>query len=356
MRHTFTEEELLEKWTVAPEERLLIASKSGAHSLGFALLLKFMEAEGRFPRDPYEIPAAVIVYVARQLEVPPDSWSAYDWKGRTIKYHRAAIRGALGFRESTGADAETIMQWAAEHVFPHERDLDRITASVLDRYRQLRLEPPARDHLDRLVRSAVAGYEERLCSAIVAKLQPLCQKALDDLLRSGDNTAEVEQQVRVPLYDLRSEPGKASLETLKEELAKLELLQSMGLPSELVRELPPRLLRDWRQQVAVEELFELRRHPDTTRLALLTAYCLVRQQELTDTLVDILLDMVHRIGSRAEERVEKKLKTDVRRVNGKQTLLFRLAEAAVARPEGTIRDVLFPVVSERILRALVEEA
>ncbi len=52
--------------------------------------------------------------------------------------------------------------------------------------------------------------------------------------------------------------------------------------------------------------------------------------------------MVHRIGSRAEERVEKKLKTDVRRVNGKQTLLFRLAEAAVARPEGTIRDVLFP--------------
>jgi hypothetical protein len=41
MRRTCTEEELLEKWTLAPEERLLIASKSGAHSLGFALLLKF---------------------------------------------------------------------------------------------------------------------------------------------------------------------------------------------------------------------------------------------------------------------------------------------------------------------------
>jgi hypothetical protein len=31
-------------------------------------------------------------------------------------------------------------------------------------------------------------------------------------------------------------------------------------------------------------------------------------------------------------------------------------EAAIAQPEGTIRDVLFPVVSERVLRALVEES
>jgi len=131
MRRTCTEEELLEKWTLVPEERLLIASKSGAHSLGFSLLLKFVQAEGRFPRDPYEIPAAVIAYVARQLQVPTDNWLAYDWKGRTIKYHRAAIRGALGFRESTVADAEMIMQWAGEHVFPHERDVDRITAAAL---------------------------------------------------------------------------------------------------------------------------------------------------------------------------------------------------------------------------------
>ncbi len=118
----------------------------------------------------------------------------------------------------------------------------------------------------------------------LSRLQPSCRRALNDLLVStaGDNTAEMEQQARVPLYDLRSEPGKASLETLREELAKLEVLQFMGLPSELVRELPPRTLRDWRQQVAVEELYELRRHPDTTRIALLTAYCLVRRQELTD--------------------------------------------------------------------------
>jgi hypothetical protein len=49
--------------------------------------------------------------------------------------------------------------------------------------------------------------------------------------------------------------------------------------------------------------------------------------------------------------------TPVFRVTHKsRLLLFRLAEAAIAQPEGTIRDVLFPVVSERVLRALVEES
>jgi len=41
--------------------------------------------------------------------------------------------------------------------------------------------------------------------------------------------------------------------------------------------------------------------------------------------------------------------------SAKQTLLFRLAEAALDNPDGTIRDVLFPVVSEATLRDLVAE-
>jgi hypothetical protein len=137
----------------------------------------------------------------------------------------------------------------------------------------------------------------------------------------------------MPLHNLRTEAGKVSLETLREELAKLELVRAIGLPPGLFRDLSPRMLRIWRQQVSVEELYELRRHPDPIRLSLLGVYCVIRERELTDTLVDILLDMVHRIASRAEERVEKRLQSDVRRVSGKQTLLFRLAEAAVAQPE-----------------------
>jgi hypothetical protein len=129
MRRACTEDELLERWTLAPEERLLVLSKSSTHSLGFALLLKFLQAQGRFPHDPYEIPAAAVAYVARQLQVSAGAWSEYDWKARMIKYHRAAIRETLGFRESTIADSESVMEWAARHVLPQQRDVDRVEPS-----------------------------------------------------------------------------------------------------------------------------------------------------------------------------------------------------------------------------------
>ena len=45
--------------------------------------------------------------------------------------------------------------------------------------------------------------------------------------------------------------------------------------------------------------------------------------------MDLLLDTVHRIGAKAEHRVERELLEDLKRVAGKNGLLFQLAEAAL---------------------------
>ncbi|MBC7489933.1 MAG: hypothetical protein H7240_08205, partial [Glaciimonas sp.] len=46
-------------------------------------------------------------------------------------------------------------------------------------------------------------------------------------------------------------------------------------------------------------------------------------------------------GTLAEHKVEKKLLNDLRRVRGKTNVLFKLAEAAVDKPDGMIKDVLY---------------
>ena len=46
---------------------------------------------------------------------------------------------------------------------------------------------------------------------------------------------------------------------------------------------------------------------------------------------------------------------ELKRVTGKTNLLFEIAGAAVARPDGTVRDVVFPVAGEQTLRDLVRE-
>ena len=59
---------------------------------------------------------------------------------------------------------------------------------------------------------------------------------------------------------------------------------------------------------------------------------------------------------RSEKRVEGELIADLKKVRGKQGILFRMAEAAVDHPDDTVRKALYPVVGERTLRELVREA
>ena len=111
MKRLWTAEELAEHWTLLPHELALVANKTGPTRLGFAVLLKFFGYAGRFPADQHEVPAALVGHLARQVEVPTAAWLAYAWRGRTIEYHRAQIRAALGFRAATVQDARELMAW-----------------------------------------------------------------------------------------------------------------------------------------------------------------------------------------------------------------------------------------------------
>ncbi len=68
-----------------------------------------------------------------------------------------------------------------------------------------------------------------------------------------------------------------------------------------------------------------------------------------------MIETIHHIGARAERKVERELLDDLKRVTGKNDLLFELADAALGKPDGIVRDVVFPVVKEETLRNLVKE-
>ena len=89
-------------------------------------------------------------------------------------------------------------------------------------------------------------------------------------------------------------------------------------------------------------------------LTLLAAYCHLRGQEITDNLVDLLINTVHRIGAKAEERIERELIEDLKRVAGKNNLLFQLAEATLEHPDGIVREVVFPVVDEQTFASRIK--
>jgi TnpA family transposase len=141
------------------------------------------------------------------------------------------------------------------------------------------------------------------------------------------------------------------------ETDKLAAVRAVALPVCLFADVAPKVVEAWRARAAVESPSHLRDHPPALRLTLLAALLRAREREITDTLVDLLIATVHRIGARAEKRVSEELVAAVRRVTGKENILFRVADAALAHPEGTVRQVVFPAVSggEATLRDLVAE-
>ncbi len=363
MKRNWQPSELVEHWMLLPDELALLARKTDHNRLGFAVLFKFFQYTARFPTTRSEIPQSVIDYVARQLIVPPEFFNEYDWQGRTISTHRAQIREYFGFREATVTDALELTRWLETQSLAYDLNAESLKEAAYEHLRTLKIEPPTMGRLERLVRSAVRHFEEHFCQQTAQQLSKEVTARLDSLLSDDDLSVSLAdgEEKAFPLErysllaSLKTDPGRNSLESLQQEAAKLQQLRQLDLPEQLFLRVSPKVLQIYKQRVAVEAPSHLHRHPEPRRYTLMAAFCWLRIQEITDNLVELLIQIVHRIGARASRRVEKELLNDFKQVSGKTGLLFRLAEAAVEQPDGIVREVLYPVVGEQTLKNLVQE-
>jgi len=330
-------------WRLTSADRALIAAKSRANRLRFAVMLLFFRDHGRFPRAAEEVDAAAIAALASDLGVPvPWEPVTFDSTDRTLERQRAEIRTLFDFREATVADAATLGTWLRDHAVAQSRDHDRLAAELQARCRALRIEPPTPERIERIVRGAVRAYEERLTSTIHGKLSPEVRGRLDALLhpvsgRPDDDADEPSASgARALLNFVRGDPGRASLDSVMRELDRLQAIRAIGLPADLFADALPHEIELYRQRVAVQPPSDLRRLPEAVRITWLAAFVYLRGRALTDSLVELLVETVHAIGARAERRVEQQVINEIRKVSGKNNLLFEIANASLAQPDGQL--------------------
>jgi hypothetical protein len=281
---------------------------------------------------------------------------------RTAERHRAEIRAYPGFHEATVADAEMLTAWLSDRAASMGGVPEHLAVLLDERCRELLIEPPSTDRSERIVRAAIHAHDERFCPTILARLTPITRARLEALLRpAGSKEEEVSAINEAPgtapalLRQLRGDPGQPSLASVQEQLEKLEIIRQLDLPADLFSHALPHELERYRQRVAVEAPYELRRHPEANRLTWLAAFAHLPGRTLIDDLIDLLIETIHHIGARAERKVDRELLEDVKRVTGKQNLLFEIADATLGKPDGIVREVVYPVVGEETLRDLVKE-
>jgi hypothetical protein len=362
-------DELVEHFTLLPDEVALLGDKSGASRLGFALLLKHFTLAGRFPTGRSELADEAVEFVARQVEVPAAELGFYDWSGRTIKRHRAEVRRALGFRECSVEDADKLTDWLISQVAEAERRPELVRTALLERCREERIEPPTGARMSRMVASALHRAEEALFARVTARIPGGSVERIRALIavRDGDDedhdpeSASTSEDGGPALLALiKSEAGAVSLESMLTEIDKLLAVRRIGLPDDLFGDVDSKVLAGWRAQAVVESPSHLRARLETNAaktLTLLAALLHTRHREITDALVDLLNATVHRIGARAEHKVTEELVNAFKRVTGKENILFSIAGAALTSPDESVRQVVFPAVSggEQTLRELVHE-
>lgn len=100
----------------------------------------------------------------------------------------------------------------------------------------------------------------------------------------------------------------------------------------------------------------MRRHAPARQIGLYAIYLLPREAQLTDAMVDLLIETVHKIGTRSKRKVVGDIVKDIERVYGKERLLVEIASASLDEPAGRVCDVVFPIVGKDKLAAIVKES
>lgn len=347
MKRLWTPAELTASWSLAFDELSLLKMKSAHNCLGFSVQLKFYQHSGRFPRCCTDIPKAALHYLAEQLGFEPAELDRYAWSGRANQRHRKAILKFLGIRRAKLTDKRLLTSWLRVQVCP----LGLSTSAMMERaaawfWEQRLLCPPDRV-IERLLGVARRQFERGLLNMAALMLTPSIMSAIEGSLSAPKEA--------MGFNALKADPGRLSLATVLSTAERLAFIRSLGLPTKLMSLTTPVVLERFRRRVVHESAWAMRQHPSSRRQGLYALFLACRERELTDSLVDLLIQIIHKIDARAEQKATAEMIHDLGRIYSKDQVLGRIATAAIAEPDSTVREVVFPVADEPLLTRLAKD-
>jgi Domain of unknown function (DUF4158) len=163
------------------DRRQVPRTGSPANRLGFALQLGTLRFLGFCPDDLGTAPEAVVVFVARQLDVAPGELVRYGRRGQTRTEHLRLIRQHLGFRKSAAGDLARLESWLVDRALEHDRPT-LLLRLACEHLLGLRIERPGVTHLERAIAAARQRAQQETYRRLAPVLTRDCKAQLDGLL------------------------------------------------------------------------------------------------------------------------------------------------------------------------------
>jgi len=341
MKQVWTDTELNAHWNLSDDDCKFLKSHTGLGRLALALQLKYYQLYAAFPKQLTDIAPDVLEYICFQSETFVNDLSHYNCNSRTGRQHRRNILSHLAVRAFDTSAATRFKQWLIETILPTAPEPPYQDQLITEWFLDNRCERPGNYRLARLIKSAEHLFEKQV-------FQQICRCLSKHNLAQLDNILEDKEGMTAFSW-LCTDMGPVSLESVLRAIDQLEALRQLTIPAGILQGIHPKLIKRYRERARTENAWELRRHPASIRYPLLTFYCVPREAEITDRLVELLIQVIHKISARAERKIVSELINSVTKVQGKTTLLFRIAEAVFEDPDSAVRDVVFPVVNEQTI-------
>ena len=132
--------------------------RGDCNRLGHALMLCYLRYPGRPMKAGERPPRPLLLFIAEQIDAPPEAIEDYLTAERNRRRHAAELQDRLGFRPFGARPAADLVGWLLPHAIETDR-LAHLAALVVEECRRRRIVVPSPGALERLC--VQARYQAR---------------------------------------------------------------------------------------------------------------------------------------------------------------------------------------------------
>lgn len=295
--------------------------------LGFAVLLCTLRYPGWPLGNIKEIPASVLCFIARQINVDPEVMSLYAQRDPTRREHIEEIRREYGYRNFSIRDYRINSKFLTDCALENANTTFLLN-SAIEFLRKQKVILPAMATIERMAWESRNRAEQRIFKSLNSPLTELQKAKLDKLIDL------YEDKEKTPLAWLREIPGQSSPEAFLKIIKKLDYIRDLRLGVNTSKLHSTRLIQLARIGARYEP-FAFRRFKEDKRYAILVAYLLNLSQDLIDLAIEIHDRQIMILQSKGRKTQEEMQRQNGKAVNEKVVLFADIGAALIkARNEG----------------------
>lgn len=329
------------RWQFSEEQIQIINTKSRKNRLYFAIQLKYYESKMAFCEDIKSFSSHTISKISKMLEVPS---KLNHLSLKTIGIYRKEIRNYFQTRKLNQKEELLLKNWLVEEVFSlGSLHIEGLKEKAILFLKSKKIENIQEASLERLLKSIRYQYESSLFKELSSSLDPQTKAYLDGLLLMTPQKVS-------RIGWLQRWPGGVSIKTILKEAEKLEFLNLLTFPEKLHSISQKELLKYYRYIVSSYPS-NIKKMPEAYRYGYLTIFTFVKQRQVVDNLVDLLIRLTQKFlkaGTRKLQREASRL-PEIKKNYSKNDLLQALIQAILNNEDKVVREAIYPNISKEDL-------